>query len=174
MRDGQATKEFKFRKSAATWRRGTSSSRKSVTAARRNSGSRAFDQGADQVKEVTNLGADWYRDIVEQGLNQSRAVLEGYMSISKKAVEGVDRVGIRSIRIAQETLSNAYDLAHKLLSVRGPHQLASLQTEFVRRETEIFSDQLKDAGADLMQETKDLTAVATRTRAAARSKRRAA
>jgi len=42
------------------------------------------------------------------------------------------------------TLSNAYDFAHKLVSVREPQQLATLQTDFVSRQAQIFADQMKE------------------------------
>jgi len=139
--------------------------------------SRAFaDQSADQAMNAANFGANWFREIAEQGLNQSRAVLDGYLSISKKAVESVDRqttdVSNRSMLIAEETLTNAYDFAHKLVSVREPQQLATLQTEFVRRQAEIFADQMKDVSENMRQETADVAA--TSMRVAQRSKRRSA
>ena len=55
----------------------------------------------------------------------------------------------RSMLIAA-TLSNAYHFAHKLVSVREPQQLATLQTEFVRRQAEIFADQMKDVSENRM------------------------
>jgi len=139
--------------------------------------SRAFaDQSADQAMNAANFGANWFREIAEQGLNQSRAVLDGYLSISKKAVESVDRqttdVSNRSMLIAEETLTNAYDFAHKLVSVREPQQLATLQTEFVRRQAEIFADQMKDVSENMRQETADVAV--TSMRVAQRSKRRSA
>ena len=72
----------------------------------------------------------------------------------------------RSMLIAA-TLSNAYHFAHKLVSVREPQQLATLQTEFVRRQAEIFADQMKDVSENRMQEATDVAATQ-------RSKRRSA
>jgi hypothetical protein len=123
---------------------------------------------------AANFGANWFREIAEQGLNQSRAVLDGYLSISKKAVESADRqksdFSNRSMLVAEETLSNAYDFAQKLVSVREPQQLASLQTEFVRRQAEIFADQMKNVSDNMMQDATDVMAASMR--AAQRSKRR--
>ena len=134
------------------------------------------DQSADQATYAANFGANWFRAVAEQGLNQSRAVLDSYLSISKKAVESVDRqttdISNRSMLIAEETLSNAYGLAHKLMSVREPQQLATLQTEFVRRQAEIFANQLKDVSENMMQEATDMAT--TSVRVAERSNRRSA
>jgi phasin family protein len=136
--------------------------------------SRAFaHRSADQAMNAANFGANWFREIAEQGLNQSKAVLDGYLSISRKAVESVDRqasdLSNRSVQIAEETLSNAYDFAHKLVSVRDPQQLATLQTEFVSRQAAIFSEQMKDVSQNMMKEATD---VAERSMRAAQSTRR--
>jgi hypothetical protein len=86
--------------------------------------------------------------------------------------ESLDRqatdISNRSMLIAA-TLSNAYDFAHKLVSVREPQQLATLQTEFVRRQAEIFADQMKDVSENMMQEATEVAA--TSMRVAPRSKR---
>jgi len=115
----------------------------------------------DRAMYETTFGANLFREIAEQGLSQSKAVLDGYMSISKKAVESVDRQANRSMLIAEETLSNAYNFAHQLVTDRDPTQLATLQTEFVRRQAEIFADQLKDASQD-MQEASEAAAASMR------------
>ena len=146
-------------------------------AKRPETSSRMFaGQSADHMMNAASLGANWFREIAEQGLNQSRAVLDGYLSISKKTVESVDRqaadIGHRSVLIAEETLANAFDMAHKLVSVREPQQLATLQTELVRRQAEIFAEQMKDVSENMMQEATD--AAAASMRVAQRSKRRVA
>jgi Phasin protein len=58
--------------------------------------------------------------------------------------------------IAEETLSNAFDFAQKLVSVREPQQLATLHSEFVGRQAQIFADQMKDVGQKIMHGTNDL------------------
>jgi hypothetical protein len=138
---------------------------------------RAFaDRSAAHTMDAANFGVNWFREIAEQGLNQSRAVLDGYLAISKKAVDSVDRqatdMNKRSMLIAEETLSNAYDFAQKLVSVREPQQLATLQSEFVSRQAQIFADQMKDVGKNIMQEATD--AADTTMRTVERSRKRSA
>ena len=99
---------------------------------------------------VTSDGVDWIREIADQGLSQSKAVLDGYLTIGKKAVETADRqvtdTSKRSILVAEKTLSNTFEFARELLAVREPQQLATSQSEFVSRQTEIFADQMKVLG----------------------------
>jgi hypothetical protein len=113
------------------------------------------NNGAQRMMGATNFGVNWFREVADQGLNQSKAVLDGYLAISKKAFENADRqatdMNRRSMLVAEETLSNAFDFAHKLVSVREPQQLATLQGEFVSRQAEIFADQMKVLGQAAMQ-----------------------
>jgi hypothetical protein len=111
--------------------------------------------GAQQMMGATSFGVNWFREIADQGLSQSKAVLDGYLAISKKALENADRQAIdmnrRSMLVVEETLSNAFDFAHKLVSAREPQQLATLQSEFVSRQAEIFADQMKVLGKTALQ-----------------------
>ena len=113
------------------------------------------DNGARQMMGAANLGLDWFREVADQGLSQSQAVLDGYLAIGKRAFENADRqtndMNKRSMLVAEETLSNAFDFAHKLVAVRDPQQLATLQSEFVSRQAEIFAEQMKVLGQNVLQ-----------------------
>src|SRR5437763_5664384 len=103
---------------------------------------------------------NWMLEIAEQNLNQSKAALEGLLMITRKAVDGIDHTrkavdGIdhqasvvreRSLLLAEETLSNTFDFAQKLVRMREPQELAQLQSEFVRRQAQVLGDQTKELG----------------------------
>src|SRR5262245_18502303 len=134
------------------------------------------DNGARQMMGAANFGADWFREIANEGLNQSKAVQDGYFAISKRAFENVDRQAIdmnkRSMLVAEETLSNAFDFAHRLVSVRERQQLATLQSEFASRQAEIFADQMKMLSQNAMQSGSDF--MQTARHEAERSRKRSA
>jgi hypothetical protein len=137
------------------------------------------DYAARQMMGATSFGVDWFREIADQGLNQSKSVLDGYFAISKKAVDNVDRqatdMSKRSMLLAEETLSSAFDFAHKLVSVRDPQQLAGLQSEFASRQAEIFADQMKILSQNALQSGNDIAQTAQAAmQTAERSRRRAA
>jgi hypothetical protein len=93
---------------------------------------------ARQTTERAVQTTDWMRAIAEQNLNQSKAALEGLLMITRKAVDDIDHqasvVRERSLLLAEETLSNTYDFAQKLVRMREPQELAQLQSEFVKHE----------------------------------------
>ena len=76
-------------------------------------------QNTERVVQVTNYGMNRMLEMAEQNLNQSKAALEGLLMITRKAVDGIDHqaslIRERSMFLAEETLSNAFDFAQKLM-----------------------------------------------------------
>ena len=86
-------------------------------------------QNTERAVQVTNYGINWMLEIAEQNLNQSKAALEGLLMITRKAVDGIDHqasvVRERSLLLAEETLSNTFDFAQKLVRMREPPGIGS-------------------------------------------------
>ena len=78
----------------------------------------------DFAQQNTEQATDWMRAIVEQNLNQSKAALDGLLTVGRNAVRDVDQqtaaICEHSLTFAEETLSNTFDCAHKLM-VRRRH-----------------------------------------------------
>jgi len=112
-------------------------------------------QNSERAVQITNYGMNWMQEIAEQNLNQSKAALEGLLMITRKAVHGIDHqasvVRERSLLLAEETLSNTFDFAQKLVRMREPQELAQLQSEFVSRQAQVLGDQTKELGQSMMQ-----------------------
>lgn len=64
---------------------------------------------------------DWMRDLTEQSLNQSKSALEEFFTTARKASEDIDEQASelrkRSLLLAQETLSNTFNFAHKIVRI---------------------------------------------------------
>ena len=58
---------------------------------------------------------------------------------------------------AEQTLSNTFDLAHKLVRMREPHELAQIQSDFVSRQAQIVGDQTKELGQRVAEGVNDVT-----------------
>jgi hypothetical protein len=123
-------------------------------------------QNTERAVQVTNYGMNWMREIAEQNLSQSKAALEGVLMITRKAMDGIDHqaavIRERSIFLAQETLSNAFDFAQKLCRIREPQELAQLQSEFVSRQTQVLGDQTKELGQSFVQEANEVASATIR------------
>ena len=100
-------------------------------------------QSATQVQ-------DRLREMMEQSLNQSRSVLDGLLATASKAVAGIDQHASefrgRSMSLAQQTLSNTFDFAHKLVHARQMSDLLNLQSEFFSRQAQVVAAHSKEVG----------------------------
>jgi hypothetical protein len=129
----------------------------------------------DFARQNTEQATDWIRAIAEQNLDQSRAAFEGLLTVARKAVREVDQqtaaICEHSISLAEETLANTFDFAHKLVRMKEPQELVQLQSEFVSRQAQLLGDQTKELGQRMVKGVQD-TAKATREAAAEASRRR--
>ena len=109
----------------------------------------------DFAQQNTERATDWMRAIAEQNLNQSRAAFEGLLTVARKTVRDVDQqtaaICEHSMTFAEETLSNTFDFAHKLMHMKEPQELAQIQSEFVSRQAQLLGDQTKELGQTIMQ-----------------------
>jgi hypothetical protein len=104
------------------------------------------EQSAQSAMQVQ----DWLREMIEQSLEQSRSVLDGFLVTTSNAVAGIDQqaseIRGRSMSLAQETLSNTFDFAHKLVHARQMSDLLNLQSEFFSRQAQVVAAQSKEIG----------------------------
>ena len=118
-------------------------------------------QNTERAFQATNYGMNWMREIAEQNLIESKAAIEGFLTISRKAVDGMDHqasvICKSSMLFAEETLSNTFDLAHKLVRMREPQELAQIQSDFVSRQAQIVGDQTKELGQRVAEGVNDVT-----------------
>jgi len=128
----------------------------------------------DFAQQNTEQATDWIRAIAEQNLDQSRAAFEGLLKVARSAVREVDQqtaaICEHSISLADETLANTFDFAHKLVRMKEPQELIQLQSEFVSRQARLLGDQTKELGQRMVKGVQD-TAKATRAAATESSRR---
>ena len=128
----------------------------------------------DFARQNTEQATDWIRAIAEQNLDQSRAAFEGLLRVARSAVREVDQqtaaICEHSISLADETLANTFDFAHKLVRMKEPQELIQLQSEFVSRQARLLGDQTKELGQRMVKGVQD-TAKATREAATESSRR---
>jgi hypothetical protein len=131
-------------------------------------------QNTERAFEVTSYSLNWMREMAERNLDQSKAALEDLLTMARRAVDDMDHqaAAIRehSISLMEETLSNTFDFAHKLVHIKEPQELAQLQSEFVSRQAQVVGDQTRELGQSIAQGASE--AAKTAMREAAESSRR--
>jgi hypothetical protein len=105
----------------------------------------------ERAVQATN----WMRTIAEQNLNQSKAALESLLTFTRNALRSVDQqssaICDHSIAVAEQTLSNAFDFAHKVIRVKEPQEFAQIQSDFISRQAQLIGDQTKELGQRMTQ-----------------------
>jgi len=114
-------------------------------------------QNTERAMQATN----WMRAIAEQDLNQSKASFEGFLTVARNAVRGVDQQAAaiceNSFSVAEETLSNTFDFANRLVRMKEPQEFAQIQSEFISRQARLLGDQIKELGQSIMQDAREVT-----------------
>jgi hypothetical protein len=107
------------------------------------------------AQQSTERATDWMRAIAEQNLNQSKAAFDGLFSVARNAVRDLDQqtaaICEHAVSFAEETLSNTFDFAHKLLRMKEPQEFAQIHSEFVSRQAQLVGDQAKELGQRMIQ-----------------------
>src|SRR5919204_4317991 len=108
-------------------------------------------QNTERAVQATN----WMLAIAEQNLNQSNAALESFLTIARNAVRSIDRqssaICEHSMAATEQTLSNAFDFAHKVIRIKEPQELVQIQSDFVSRQAQVLGEQTKELGQRMME-----------------------
>src|SRR5919201_1681140 len=115
---------------------------------------------ARQSTERAVQATDWVRAIAEQNLNQSKAAFEGLLTIARNAVPSIDRqssaICEHSMAATEQTLSNAFDFAHKVIRIKEPQELVQIQSGFVSRQAQVLGEQTKEFGQRMMEGAQEI------------------
>ncbi len=97
------------------------------------------------------------RDFAEKTVDQARKAFEGFIEAAQKATaqaestavnlqSGAKDVSARAIGYAEENVRAAFDLAQKLISVKNPQEILSVQSEFLKSQLATVQAQAKELG----------------------------
>src|SRR5262245_52887474 len=99
------------------------------------------EQHVKRTMHAVKYEMGWMREIAEQSLNQTRTIFEGFLATGRTTAEIIERqaceVRERSMSLAADTISNAFDFAHKVIRTREPQELVQLHGEFISRRAKV-------------------------------------
>jgi hypothetical protein len=115
---------------------------------------------AQQNIEQTVQATNWMRAIAEQNLNQSKAAFESFLTVARNTIRSIDQqssaICQHSIAVTEQTLSNTFDFAHKVIRVKEPQELAQIQSDFLSRQAQVLGDQTKELGQRMMEGVQEI------------------
>ncbi len=114
---------------------------------------------AQQNTERAMQAANWMHAIAEQNLNQTKGAFDSLLAVARNAVRDLDRqtaaICEHSMSFAEETLSNTFDFAHKLMRVKELQELPQIQSEFISKQAQLLGDQTKELRERIVQGAQD-------------------
>jgi phasin len=97
------------------------------------------------------------RVMAEKGVEQAKQAFDGFISAAHNAVnafegqaetarKGAKDVAEKAITFAGQNIASSFELAQQLVHAKDVQEVLRLQTEFIRRQMQVFTEQAKDLG----------------------------
>ena len=97
------------------------------------------------------------RTFAEQSVAQARQAFDGFMQAANQAIahwedhakvarSGAQEVAQKSMTYAEQNVAATLDFAQKLMRAKDPSEVMSLQSEYLGKQMQTLSAQVKDLG----------------------------
>ncbi|HXX52536.1 MAG TPA: phasin family protein [Xanthobacteraceae bacterium] len=97
------------------------------------------------------------RAFAEKSVTQARAAFEGFVEAANKAVgqfqgqaqaaqSGASEIAHKSIAYAEQNFAATFDFAQKLMNAKDAAEVLGLQSEYLSRQMQALSTQVRDLG----------------------------
>jgi hypothetical protein len=118
------------------------------------------EETTQRAVNAAQLSTQWMADIADHNLSQGRAAIESMLMLTRKLFEGFGQqasaVRERSLDLAEQSFSNAFDFGQKIVRIKDPQELAQAQSEFVSRQTQLLAEQTQHLGQSLTHEVGEM------------------
>src|SRR3954462_3909700 len=114
-------------------------------------------QGVRQVAENTLSQA---RQAVDQYIREATRLYGALESSAEAAQSGARGINRKAIGLAETNVNAAFDFAQQLVRAKDPQEIVQLQQEFLRRQVEQMSSQMKELGEQATQTAQSAGAAA--------------
>ena len=115
--------------------------------------------------------AQGVRQAAENTLSQARQAVDQYMreatrlygtleASADRAQSGTREINRKAIGFAEKNVNATFDFAQQLVRAKDPKEIVQLQHEFLRRQVEQMSSQMKELGENATQTAQSATAAA--------------
>jgi phasin len=150
-----AEQEIKRRKQMA--KKPTGSSDASGGASSSAGGKSDPAQGVRQAADSTLAQA---RQAVDQYIREATRLYGAMEASAEAAQSGTREVNRKAIGFAETNVNAAFDFAQQLVRAKDPKEIVQLQQEFLKRQVEQMSSQMKELGEHATQTAQTASAAA--------------
>ena len=114
-------------------------------------------QGVRQVAETTLSQA---RQAVDQYMREATRLYGAMEASADAAQSGTREVNRKAIGFAETNVNATFDFAQQLVRAKDPKEIVRLQQEFLKRQVEQMSSQMKELGEQATQTAQSAGAAA--------------
>ena len=106
------------------------------------------------------------RAFAEKSVEQAKQAFDGFISAAHQAVsalegqaetarKGARQVTEKAINFAEQNMAKSFELAQQLVRAKDVQEVMRLQTDFIRSQMRILTEQAKELGENAGQAAKD-------------------
>ena len=114
-------------------------------------------QGVRQAAETTLSQA---RQAVDQYMREATRLYGAMEASADAAQSGTREINRKAIGFAETNVNAAFDFAQQLVRAKDPKEIVQLQQEFLKRQVEQMSSQMKELGEQATQTAQSAGAAA--------------
>ena len=108
------------------------------------------------------------RAFAEKSVDQAKQAFDGFISAAHQAVsafegqaesarQGVRHVAEKAMSFAERNVASSFEFAQQLVRAKDVQELMRLQTEFIRKQMQILTEQAKELGESASAAAKEAT-----------------
>ena len=97
------------------------------------------------------------RAFAEKSVEHARQAFDGFISAAQHAVstfegqaestrKGARDVAEKAMTFAQQNIASSFELAEQLVKARDVQEVMRLQTDYIKRQMQVFSEQARELG----------------------------
>jgi phasin len=105
------------------------------------------------------------RALAERSIDQTRQAFEGFISAAQNAVnafggqaetarKSAKDATEKAMSFAEQNIKNSLELAEQMVRAKDMQEVMKLQTDFIRRQMQVLTDQARELGESALQHTK--------------------
>jgi len=115
---------------------------------------------AQNIRQTAEATLAQAKQAVDQYMREAVRLYGAMESSVEAAQSGARDINRKAIGFAERNVSAAFDFAHELVRAKDPQEMVRLQQEFLKRQVEQMSGQMKELGQDASQTAQTATAAA--------------
>jgi phasin len=97
----------------------------------------------EQIRRTTERFAEQPKEALDRATGVSADAAETMRDCYAKSLKGIQDYQMRLMEFTQTNVSRSLELVQKLLNVKSPSEFLEVSSDHMRRQGEIFSDQVK-------------------------------